>query len=53
MLINQPSFSQTLWCEVINRIHGDATTCEGKPAKRTTYLHKNTILPHAAKHKSH
>lgn len=40
VLINQPSISQALGCEVINRIHGDATTSEGESAEGTTHVCK-------------
>lgn len=40
VLINQPSISQALGCEVINRIHGDATTSEGESAEGTTHACK-------------
>lgn len=44
VLVDQPSMSQTLRCEVINWIHGNATASEGEPAKGTTCCMNMSVL---------
>lgn len=44
VLINQTSISQAIGCEVINRIHGNATASESEPADGTTRKNNSVLF---------